>query len=227
MRAIGVVILAAGAATRMGAVKQLLPFGGRSLLRHTAEEALASRCGPVVVVLGAHTEQLLDELRELPVQTVLNPHWPEGMSTSIRAGMTALTAAPGGEDLTAVLLTVCDQPFFCAGLIHLLIAAQEASGSPLVAATYAGTRGVPALFSRSLFPELQALDGPEGARRVIQAHAAETVAVPFPEGAFDLDTPEDYARLSALLDSGTGSVLSENAPPSIGSTARVPRHPVV
>jgi molybdenum cofactor cytidylyltransferase len=206
MRAIGVVILAAGAATRMGAVKQLLPFGGRSLLRHTAEEALASECGPVVVVLGAHAEQLQDELRELPVQVVVNPRWPEGMGTSIRAGMTAVTAAPGGAGLTAVLLTICDQPFFSADLVHRLLAAREESGSPLVASAYGETRGVPALFHHSLFPELLALDGPEGARRVIQAHAAETATVPFPEGAFDLDTPEDYAQLSALRGTGFGSL---------------------
>lgn len=197
MRATGVVILAAGAATRMGAVKQLLPFGGRSLVRHTAEEALAAGCGPVVVVLGAHAEQLQEELHDLPVQVALNPRWPEGMGSSIHTGMTALAAAPGGAELTAVVLTVCDQPFFSAHLIHRLLAAQGESGSPLVASAYGETRGVPALFRRELFPELLALTGPEGARRVLQAHAAETAAVPFPEGAFDLDTPEDYARFSA------------------------------
>jgi len=147
VRGIGVVILAAGAATRMGVVKQLLPFRERSLLRHTTEEALASGCHPIVVVLGAHRERLEEEVRELPVRVVVNSRWPEGMGTSIRAGIEAVTTDPGGDEVAAVVLTVCDQPFFCAAIIHGLIAAQQQSGRAIVAATYEGTRGVPALSS--------------------------------------------------------------------------------
>jgi molybdenum cofactor cytidylyltransferase len=208
MPGISLVILAAGAATRMGAVKQLLPFRERSLLRHTTEEALASGCHPIVVVLGAHAERLKEEIRELPVRVAVNPRWPEGMGTSIRAGIEAVTTDPGGEEIAAVVLTVCDQPFFSAAIIHELIAAHQQSGSAIVAASYAGTRGVPALFSRSLFPELLALDGHEGARRVIQARSDETVSVSFPGGAFDMDTPDDYARLSVMPGCGSGSALS-------------------
>jgi molybdenum cofactor cytidylyltransferase len=195
---IGLVILAAGASTRMGAAKQLLAFRGRSLLRHVTEEALASGCRPIVVVLGAHAERLKQEISELPVRMVVNARWSEGMGTSIRAGIEALMADPAGSAVVAAVLAVCDQPFFSAGIIHELIAAHQRSGRALVTATYEGTRGVPALFSRSLFPELMALDGHEGARRVIQARSDETVAISFPEGAIDMDTPEDYARLSAM-----------------------------
>lgn len=198
MPGIGVVILAAGAATRMGAVKQCLPFRNRSLLRHTAEEALASRCHPVVVVLGAHAERASVEIRDLPVQGVVNPRWPEGMGTSIRCGVNALITGPEGAKVEAVVLTVCDQPYFSADTVRKLLAAQQQSRSPIVAAEYGGTRGVPALFSRSLFPELLVLEGQEGARRVILARTEETVGVPFPEGAFDLDTPEEYARLLTM-----------------------------
>jgi molybdenum cofactor cytidylyltransferase len=191
----------------MGAAKQLLPFRGRTLLRHTTEEALASACRPIVVVLGAHAERLQQEITELPVQVVVNERWSEGMGTSIRAGIEALTADPGGDEaecvraprgplpVVAAVLAVCDQPFFSAGIIHELIAATPAFRHAIVAASYEGARGTPALFSRSLFPELMALDGHEGARRVIQAHPDETLAIPFPEGALDVDTPEDYARL--------------------------------
>lgn len=197
-RGVGVVILAAGAATRMGAVKQCLPFRNRSLLRHTVEEALTSGCHPVVVVLGAHAEQAGEELHDLPVQGVVNPRWPEGMGSSIRCGMDALIAGLAGAEVEAVVLTVCDQPYFSAEIICELIAAHEQSSSRIVAAEYGGTRGVPALFSRALFPELLALEGQDGARRVIQARAEETIGVPFPEGAIDLDTPEEYARLLAM-----------------------------
>src|SRR5262249_45538932 len=127
---------------------------------------------------------------------------------SIRAGIEALATGAGGDDVGAAVLAVCDQPFFSARIIHDLIAAHRRSGSAIVAAAYEGTPGVPALFSRARFPELMALDGPEGARRVIQAHSEETVAISFPEGAIDMDVPEDYARLSAMSGSGSGSPLS-------------------
>jgi molybdenum cofactor cytidylyltransferase len=128
----------------------------------------------------------------------MNARWPAGMGTSIRAGMEALCAGPGADGVDAAVLAVCDQPFFSARIVGDLIAAHERSGCDIVAAAYAGTRGVPALFSRSLFPELLALDGHEGARRVIRAHPDRTLAVPFGAGAVDLDTPEDCAGLSLM-----------------------------
>src|SRR5947208_14502915 len=95
MPGMGVVILAAGASTRLGVAKQLLAFRGRSLLRHAVEEALASGCRAVVVVLGAHAARLQEDIDELPALVVLNPRWSEGMGTSIRAGIEALAARPG------------------------------------------------------------------------------------------------------------------------------------
>jgi molybdenum cofactor cytidylyltransferase len=183
---------------RMGQPKQLLIFRGRSLLRHATEEALASGCHPVVVVLGAHAEQMGAEIRALPVRVVVNGRWPEGMGASIRAGIEALTADPGAGDLEAVALAVCDQPFFSARIVRKLIAAHQQARCAIAAATYEGARGVPALFSRSLFPELLALEGAEGARRVIEAHPDQTLPVPFPEGAIDVDTPEEYARVASM-----------------------------
>ena len=127
---------------------------------------------------------------------VVNERWPDGMGTSIRAGIESLAAGSGGDEIAAAVLAVCDQPFFSARIIHELIAGHQRTGRAIVAATYEGAQGVPALFSRSFFPELLALHGHEGARRVIQAYPDETLTVPFPEGAVDVDTPEHYARLS-------------------------------
>lgn len=202
MADIAIVILAAGASTRLAVAKQLLTFRGRSLLRQAAEEALAAGGHPVLVVLGAHAARFHEEIGDLPVSVVVNARWSEGMGTSIRAGIEALTAAVDSHEVVAAVLTVCDQPFLSAALLRELITAHQRSGRALVATTYAGTRGVPALFSRSLFPELLALHGHEGARRVIQAHPDDTLVVPFPEGAFDIDTAEDYARLAAIPGSG-------------------------
>src|SRR5947208_6002547 len=87
MPGMGVVILADGASTRLGVAKQLLAFRGRSLLRHAVEEALASGCHRIVVVLGAHAERLQEEIDDLPVPVVVNARWSEGMGTSVRAGI--------------------------------------------------------------------------------------------------------------------------------------------
>jgi molybdenum cofactor cytidylyltransferase len=202
LRDIGLVILAAGASTRLGRPKQLLPFGGRSLLRRTAEEAVASGCRPVVAVLGACLEPSIRELAGLPVRVVENRAWSEGIAASIRAGIESLEAGPEGDGLEGVVLAVCDQPHFTADLVRRVVAAYRNGDGGPVAASYAGTLGVPALFPRALFPALLSLRGTVGARQVLRAHAETAQAVPFPEGVVDIDTQEDYAQLDQLTSEG-------------------------
>lgn len=194
--AFGIVILAAGASTRMGKPKQLLPYQEHSLLHHVVETALASVCRPVVVVLGAYAEQMRPEINQLPVQVVENPQWAEGMSASIQAGIQVLNTMP--NSIEAVVLALCDQPFISAQAINQLVEAYQTTAQPIIASEYAGTLGVPALFSHSLFPELAALKGGEGAKQVINKYVHEVVGVPFPEGAIDIDTPKDYEQLQSM-----------------------------
>ncbi len=189
-------ILAAGASTRLGRPKQLLPFRGRSLLRHAAETALASSCRPVVVVLGALADRLKGELRGLPVTVAINPQWNEGISSSIRAGLKAL--APEGAGPNAVLIMLCDQPLISAQFLDRLVAVHQSSGSGIVAAEYEGGAGVPALFSRAYYSELAALSGNRGAKPVIVKHAKHAERIPLPEAAMDIDRPEDIQRLGRL-----------------------------
>jgi molybdenum cofactor cytidylyltransferase len=188
---IAIVILAAGASRRMGVAKQLLQVRGRSLFRHVADAALGSSCRPVIAVLGANAEAVQAEVEGLPVQVVWNAHWSEGLSTSIRAGIEALVA----HSPEAVVLTLCDQPFVGSDSIEALVAAYRSTKRAIVASDYGGTLGVPALFSRAVFPELMALSGNTGAKQVIQRHAASVWSVPCPQGAMDVDTPEDYDTL--------------------------------
>src|SRR5437868_1282596 len=105
--AIGLLLLAAGASSRMGAPKQLLRYEGRTLLRRAAETALASVCRPVVVVLGAHAPQLQPELIGLPLRIVVNTHWEQGMGSSLRVGMETLLQEPKAE-IEAVVIMLCD-----------------------------------------------------------------------------------------------------------------------
>lgn len=194
--AVGIVVLAAGASTRMGAPKQLLLYQGRSLLRHSVETALASVCQPVIVVLGASAEWLQQEVKDLAVQVVENPHWALGMSSSIWTGIAALNSTP--SQISAAVLLLCDQPFVSVQVINQLVETYYFTGKPIVASEYAGTLGVPALFCRTFFPELMALRGAEGAKQMIAKHCHEVCSVPFPRGAIDIDTPKDYEQLKRI-----------------------------
>ncbi len=194
MSSLGIIVLAAGASRRLGTPKQLLLYGGKSLLRCAAETALASSCQPVVVVLGAYRQSLASELEGLPVRIVENREWEQGMGSSIRVGMEALLTKPAAE-LEAVLLMLCDQPQVSAQTLNRLLDAHRSTDHPIVASEYGQTLGVPALFSRALFPELARLTGAEGAKQIIQRHRDQAIGVPCPEGLVDIDTPDDYARL--------------------------------
>lgn len=198
MPAVGLILLAAGASTRMGVPKQLLQFGERSLISHGIEVAIASVCNPIIVVLGASSDRIKPEVELFDVQVVENPCWAEGMSSSIRTGIKALNAI--NPAVEAVVLMLCDQPFVTTQVIDLLVAVYQDTGEPITASEYAGILGVPALFSHVLFSELSALRGDAGARQVIKQHAQAVIGVPFPEGEIDLDTPQDYEALQTQLD---------------------------
>jgi molybdenum cofactor cytidylyltransferase len=186
------VILAAGASSRMGGPKQVVEYGGVSLLRRAAMAALEAGCEPVVVVTGAHAELSRRELRDLAVQVVDNPEWPTGMASSLRAGVLHVATHP---DAQALIVMLCDQPHVGADLLRTLIAAHASTGKPIIACGYAGTLGVPALFARALWPECTALTGAAGAKHIIETDGSRVHVTPFPDGAIDIDTPADLARL--------------------------------
>jgi len=171
----------------------MLRHRGVTLVRRAAQTAVAAGCGPVVVVLAAGASQLRFELVDLDVRIVENPHAAKGLSTSVRSGLEALE---GLADLEAVLFTTCDQPHLTADVLRQLIATWAGSRPRAVACEYAGTIGVPALFSRSLFEELRALEGDQGAKRVLQRHASEIARIPFEPGSLDIDAPEDVQGLT-------------------------------
>src|SRR5258705_9789332 len=191
---IGIMILAAGASTRMGKPKQLLLHRGQTLLRSAVETAVASLCRPIVVVIGAHAELVKEELEHLPILVVENREWEKGMSSSIRIGLDALVDTCAKLD--GVVIMLCDQPFVTAGVINSLVEAHRKTGKIIVTSSYRETRGVPAFFSRQLFGEIAALESNEGARQVIANHSDAVAAIYFPEGTVDVDTPGDYEALS-------------------------------
>lgn len=196
---VGVVLLAAGGSSRLGHPKQLLIHQGKTLLRRAAEAAVRAGCGPVVAVLGAQAEAVQAQLTELPVHMVRNESWETGLGSSLRVGLRALEAAePAGATpgVDAVLIMLCDQLRVDVGHLRALVKAFQRTEAPIVASGYAGTRGVPALFSRAIFPELEALTLDEGARGVIARKPSRVVEVTLEGGGEDVDTKADLSRLS-------------------------------
>ena len=194
MRGTGAIVLAAGGSRRFGAPKQLLEFEGASLIRRAVGSAIGGGCDPVVVVVGAIRDQLINELRELRVEIADNAHWEQGLGTSIRCGLRHLLGC--GRAIDGVVLLACDQPLVDARCIGDLIATAERSGKPIAASRYAGTLGIPAFFSGDYFERLQALADESGAKSLIASNAADVAEIAFEGGAIDIDTPADFRSLS-------------------------------
>ena len=192
---VGAVILAAGSSSRMGTPKQILQFEGRSLLKRVTLAALRAKCRPVVVVTGAHADLSRRELDQLDVREAFNRNWETGMASSVRTGIECLVNIDA--NIAGTVLLLCDQPHVTSDMISTLVATHHATGRPIIASAYAGTFGVPALFSRTLFTELTQLEGTSGAKEIIKRHASEAYFLPFPEGGVDVDTPDDLACLIA------------------------------
>lgn len=189
------VLLAAGMSSRMGRPKQLLEWRGRPMVRHVAEQALASRLSGLVVVTGADATAARAALVGLdgPVQTVENPDYAAGQAGSLRAGLAVL---PGSTEAALVLLV--DQPLVTPALIDAVLDAYEADRSCLaVVPSYQGRRGNPVLLAAPLFAELATLAGDVGARAVLERHAERVcwLAVDDPAAVTDVDTPEAYQGL--------------------------------
>ncbi|TWV92001.1 NTP transferase domain-containing protein [Chitinophaga pinensis] len=192
MEKYGVIILGAGNSSRLGQPKQLLMYRGKTLICQMAEEAIAAVGSPVVLVTGANAPQILEKLCGFAIEIVENEHWSEGMGSSISTGMKAIAKHSG---LAGVIIMVCDQPFVNAALLQQLIDQQTIAGKGIIASTYDNTAGTPVLFSNTYFDALTALEGQQGAKKILQQSTDDLALVPFPLGALDIDTAEDYQRL--------------------------------
>jgi molybdenum cofactor cytidylyltransferase len=189
---IGIILLAAGASTRLGQPKQLLAWRGRTLLRHLAQTALSAGLGPVVAVLGAAEAECRQTLADSPIRITVNSSWREGMGGSIATGMTAFL----DDALEGVIIMLCDQPAVTEATLRALRDEQQKTGAAIVASRYAGALGPPALFMASCFRALAQLRGHEGARSLFAEERALS-SIDFPDGALDIDTPSDLRRLGA------------------------------
>jgi molybdenum cofactor cytidylyltransferase len=191
------IVLAAGLSRRMGRPKLLLDLHGKPVIRHTVERVIAAGLDPVLLVVGPEHAGLSRALEGLPVCLVVNANPEAGQGTSVSAGIRGL---PAGA--TSVLIALGDQPGLSVEVVTRLIHALSGPGKSIAAPRYAEGLGNPVLFGAAVFPELMNLTGDRGARAVVEKDperlAVVDVASPMPS---DLDTPEDYARLSSADNS--------------------------
>lgn len=189
-----IILLAAGASTRLGQPKQFMSYNNSTLLDISLDAALQSAAQKVVLVLGAVDTTGISNPK---LAIASNSHWQSGMASSIRCGLSAL-AADKSVDAGGVIIMACDQPFITSALLDNLVTLQQETGKKMVASAYAGTMGIPAFFHRDLFPELLALEGEGGAKKLLAAHGEAVATLDFSLGAVDIDTPEDYEKLKRV-----------------------------
>jgi molybdenum cofactor cytidylyltransferase len=190
-----ILVLAAGASTRLGSPKQLARVRGRPALQSVAATAVAVAGQGVTVVVGSHAAEVMPMLARTGAATVINRRWEEGLGASIRAGVAALPPA-----CEAVMLLLGDQVAVTVDDLKRLAAAWKGQESVIAAALYQRSPGVPAIFPRWCFQELLRIKGDQGAKQLLLRHASRVVHVPMPNAVIDIDTPEDLARLNALED---------------------------
>ncbi|MGC2823480.1 MAG: molybdopterin-binding/glycosyltransferase family 2 protein [Pseudolabrys sp.] len=196
---VAAVVLAAGRSTRMGAVnKMLAEIGGKPLVRIAAEQAVASRAQPVIVVTGHEREKVEAALKGLPLRLVHNPDFSEGLGSSLKAGIAAVP-----ESADAAIVCLGDMPQVDAVLINRLIAAFDPErGALIVVPSIDGRRGNPVLWSNRFFHDLISIQGDIGARHLIGSYAEAVVEVPVDGQAAltDVDTPESFSAVKAEIE---------------------------
>ena len=193
----GIILLAAGASSRLGRPKQLLKIEGKTLIQRAIDEAQKSIAEELVVVLGWNPELIQEGFRGKNIAVVINKNWEQGMASSMQAGLQFFEK---GKPVDQVILMLCDQPYVSSSLLDQLMEEKEKSWKGIVACSYSNTIGVPALFDQRYFQEMLQLKGSEGAKKVILKHPEDVFSIEFPEGSVDLDTEEDLKQMKNWIE---------------------------
>ena len=192
---VSAVVLAAGASSRMGKQKLLLPVGGEPLIARVVKAVCDAGFDDVLIVVGHEHVKVLEALVGLPIREVVNPDFATGMGSSFR---TAVNNLPDSE---AAMFALADQPFVTASEYRRVRETYLQYRSPIVSVRYGDVMAPPHLFTREFFPELAILE--HGARPVLLRHRDRTMILTFaPDLLADVDTPEDYEEVNRRLSSG-------------------------
>jgi molybdenum cofactor cytidylyltransferase len=186
-----IAILAAGRGSRLGgdASKPLLEWRGRPLVAWAVDAALDSGLRPVLVVVGYRGDEVRAALAGLDVRVVENPGWDEGIASSLRVALEALTPM---DDVSAVCVGLADQPMIDPEVYQAL---RARSGGEITVPFYDGDPGNPVKLARSLWPEAMELRGDAGARMLMRDRVVDRIDCTGTGSAADVDTLEDLERL--------------------------------
>jgi molybdenum cofactor cytidylyltransferase len=186
VESVSAILLAAGKASRMGKLKQLMPLGDSTILEQTLNNLLGSKAAEVVVVLGYKAEDIMKRLSGRPVKIVVNPLYRKGMGSSIAAGLRFVDS-----QARAVMLVLGDQPYVDSPTIDRLLDAFGSNKKGIIIPTYKKKRGHPLIFARNYKAQLSKLTGDVGGREIIRENPKDVLEVPVNcEGVvIDIDTP--------------------------------------
>ncbi len=189
------IILAAGRASRFGEAKQVLNWKGEPFVRVVAQTALRAGLSSVIVITGAHAEQVESAVHDLDVKMVHNQNWESGQGSSIREGVRTIPNECGGA-----IFLLADQPQVNTSILHALIEKHAEALYPIVAPMVFDRRANPVLFDRTTFPDLMTIEGDTGGRAIFHKHRVEYLPWHDDGLLLDVDTPEQYQRLISDKD---------------------------
>jgi molybdenum cofactor cytidylyltransferase len=185
--AIAGIIIAAGESRRLNSPKQLLDWQGEYLINHIIHVVQAADIQEILVVLGSHADVILPILEAESVKVVENSLWSNGMSTSIKKGIEALS-----EDIEGAFILLVDQPFVNAELLNGMIEQFSQTSADIIAPRVGERQCNPVLFRKTLFSELLKINGDKGAKALLKKHPVEWIAWHDPKLMLDIDSAEDY-----------------------------------
>jgi molybdenum cofactor cytidylyltransferase len=187
---VSAVVLAAGASRRMGQPKPLVKLGDKTILQRVLDGLHASSVHEIVVVLGHRAEQILPTIAGYGCRVVINPHYRQGLSSSIRRGLSAVDPQAEG-----VLIALGDLPFVSSAVVEALLAAFSRGKGRIIVPIHEGRRGHPIVFGRKYWPELFRLSGDVGGRELLFRYAQDVMEVQVDEpGIFrDIDRLEELS----------------------------------
>jgi len=195
----GIIILAAGAATRMGKAKMLLPFHDTTILQHIINEVMAVESKAICIVTGYYHQQIINQVDHSKATIVFNQQYANGMSSSIQIGLKYLLN--DHANLESVMIVVADQPFLNRSILQQMLNLQQTTNKGLVAASYDGVVGTPVLLTKKYIEQLTQLTGDKGARSILQAFPEDLATVEFALGGLDIDNEKDYEAFCKILNS--------------------------
>lgn len=197
MKKVAVLVLAAGASSRMQTPKQLLKIGDKTLLEIVLEKAKTISALPIFCVLGANAVLIQSETSSENIEFIINENYRQGLSSSIVEGINYLEKK--NIFIDGVIILLADQPAVEINYLKNLLQLFDENPTKIIASKYPKNSGVPAIFPKLFFNELQVLEGDFGAKEFLHKNKNQVICSNFNPSLIDLDTKEDYENFKKKI----------------------------